>query len=79
MNPKSAESRLCIGTANFGLKYGINKKKPLKLKYIQEILQLAKNNKINFLDTRMDHLENSVSQLGQALVEGPGIDPDDPF
>jgi predicted aldo/keto reductase-like oxidoreductase len=35
--------------------------------------------KINFLDTRMDHLENSVSQLGQALVEGPGIDPDDPF
>ena len=30
MNPKSAESRLCIGTANFGLKYGINKKKPLK-------------------------------------------------
>ncbi len=35
--------------------------------------------KINFLDTRIDHLENSVSQLGQALVEGPGIDPDDPF
>ena len=35
--------------------------------------------KINFLDTRMDHLENTVSQLGQPLVEGPGIDPDDPF
>ena len=35
--------------------------------------------KINFLDTRMDHLENSVSQLGQSLVEGPGIDPDEPF
>ena len=35
--------------------------------------------KINFLDTRIDHLENSVSQLGQALVEGPGIDPDEPF
>ena len=35
--------------------------------------------KINFLDTRMDHLEKSVSQLVQALVEGPGIDPDDPF
>ena len=35
--------------------------------------------KINFLDTRMDHLENSVSQLGQTLVEGPGIDPDEPF
>ena len=35
--------------------------------------------KINILDTRVDHLENSVSQLGQALVEGPGVDPDDPF
>jgi len=35
--------------------------------------------KINILDSRIDHLENSISQLGQALVEGPGIDPDDPF
>ena len=35
--------------------------------------------KINILDSRVDHLENSISQLGQALVEGPGIDPDDPF
>ena len=35
--------------------------------------------KINILDSRIDHLENSVSQIGQALVEGPGIDPDDPF
>ena len=35
--------------------------------------------KINILDTRVDHIENSVSQLGQALVEGPGVDPDDPF
>ncbi len=35
--------------------------------------------KINILDSRIDHLENSISQLGQALVEGPGIDPDEPF
>ena len=35
--------------------------------------------KINILDSRVDHLENSVSQLGQALVEGSGVDPDDPF
>ena len=35
--------------------------------------------KINILDTRIEHLENSVSQLGQAIVEGPGVDPDDPF
>jgi len=35
--------------------------------------------KIDILDTRIEHLENSVSQLGQAIVEGPGVDPDDPF
>lgn len=35
--------------------------------------------KINILDTRIDHLENSISQLGQALVEGAAIDPDEPF
>ena len=34
---------------------------------------------LSFLKKQIDHLENSVSQLGQALVEGPGIDPDDPF
>ena len=35
--------------------------------------------KLNLLDSRIDHLEHSISQLGQALVEGPGIDPDEPF
>ena len=34
---------------------------------------------LSFLKKQIDHLENSVSQLGQALVEGPGIDPDEPF
>jgi len=35
--------------------------------------------KANFLDTLIDHLEKSISPLGQALFKGPGIDPDDPF
>jgi len=34
---------------------------------------------LSFLKKQIDHLENSVSQLGQALVAGQGIDPDDPF
>ena len=34
---------------------------------------------LTLLKKQIDHLENSISQLGQALVEGPGIDPDDPF
>ena len=34
---------------------------------------------LTLLRKQIDHLENSISQLGQALVEGSGIDPDDPF
>ena len=34
---------------------------------------------LTLLKKQIDHLENSVSQLGQALVEGPRIDPDEPF
>ena len=34
---------------------------------------------LTLLKKQIDHLENSISQLGQAFVEGPGIDPDDPF
>ena len=34
---------------------------------------------LTLLKKQIDHLENSISQLGQALVEGPGIDPDEPF
>ena len=34
---------------------------------------------LSFLKKQIDHLKNSVSQLGQALVEGQGVDPDDPF
>ena len=42
---------------------------------------LIRNQKeeLTLLKKQIDHLEDSVSQLGQALVEGPGIDPDEPF
>ena len=34
---------------------------------------------LTLLKKQIDHLEDSVAQLGQALVEGTGTDPDDPF
>ena len=42
---------------------------------------LIRNQKeeLTLLKKQIDHLEDSVVQLGQALVEGPGIDPDEPF
>lgn len=33
-------SKICIGTANFGLSYGLNNKKPLSKKIIKEIFNL---------------------------------------
>ena len=42
---------------------------------------LIRNQKeeLTLLKKQIDHLEDSIAQLGQALVEGPGIDPDEPF
>ena len=42
---------------------------------------LIRNQKeeLTLLKKQIDHLEDSVAQLGQALVEGPGIGPDEPF
>lgn len=68
MYQKNVESKLCIGTANFGLKYGINKNKPLKLKDVKKILQFAKRNKINFLDTAISY-KSSEKKIGQSKVK----------
>jgi len=43
-------NKLVIGTAQFGMPYGINKKE-VNLKDIDNILKFAKKNKINHLDT----------------------------
>lgn len=46
------KKKLILGTAQFGLKYGItNKKGKTPLKEIKKIIKLQKKNKINFLDT----------------------------
>ena len=45
---------LVIGTSNFNQNYGLSNTK-LRFKEIQKILNLAKKNKIKFIDTALDY------------------------
>lgn len=47
---------IILGTANFGLNYGIkNKYKKLKIKKIKKILIVLKKKKLNFIETSQDY------------------------
>jgi len=56
-------SKLAIGTAQFGLNYGIKKEREINLKEIRKILKCAKKNKINTLDTAYAY-KNAETKLG---------------
>ena len=56
-------SKLAIGTAQFGLNYGIENKAAVNLKEIRRILNFAKKNKINTLDTAHAY-KNAETKLG---------------
>ena len=43
--------RLILGTAQFGMIYGLNNKKRISLKTIKLILNQARKNNVKFLDT----------------------------
>jgi aryl-alcohol dehydrogenase-like predicted oxidoreductase len=51
-------SSVCLGTANFGSDYGINKKGAIKKKEIKKILDYAKKNNLNFLDTAINYKDS---------------------
>ena len=55
--------KICLGTANFGSSYGINKKKAIKKKEIKIIFDYAKKKNINFLDTAINY-KNSEKTIG---------------
>lgn len=57
MNKKFFKKKLIIGTANFTQKYGTNNKK-IRLDETKKILDLAKKNQINSLDTAESYLSN---------------------
>ena len=56
-------SNICLGSANFGSSYGINKKKAVKIKEIKKIFNYSKKNNINFLDTAINY-QNSEKRIG---------------
>ena len=50
------ESKLCIGTAQFGQKYGVtNNEAPVDAEEAKKILRLAKNNHISSIDTAQNY------------------------
>lgn len=60
--------KICLGTAQFGSSYGLtNKNKELSVKEIGEILSLAENNGISFLDTAPTY-GNAEYKLGNLEI-----------
>ena len=49
-----SKSKICIGAANFGEIYGINKK-AISQRTLKRIFQYAKQKKIKFIDTSMNY------------------------
>ena len=65
--------KICIGTAQFGSKYGItNKIGKTKISEAKKILNLAKLNKISFFDTA-ENYGRSQKIIGNSSLEEPKI------
>ena len=64
MSQKKINS-ICLGTANFGSKYGINNKRAVKNDDLKKILNYATQNNINFIDTAINY-KNSEKKIGLA-------------
>ncbi len=62
------EQKLCIGTANFGFNYGLNKKKSLRIDNIKKILLHAKKNKIKYLDTAISY-KSAEKKIGESNIK----------
>ena len=54
---------ICIGTANFGFKYGINNRRAIKNNDLRKIINYAGKNNINFIDTAINY-NNSEKKIG---------------
>ena len=54
---------LCLGSANFDLNYGINKKKAINNKDLKKIINYAGKNNISFIDTATSY-KNSEKKIG---------------
>ena len=60
MNSLNRSNKICIGSANFGLRYGLKNKKTLSDKVIKKIFSFANKNNINFIDTAISYKKSEV-------------------
>ena len=58
--------RLILGTAQFGMIYGLNNKKRIPLKTIRSIINVARKNNVKFLDTASSYgdCEKVLGKIG---------------
>ena len=66
-NNKNLFSKISIGTANFGIKYGIKKKKVSSTE-IKKIIFILKKKKIKYLDTAINY-KNADIELGKCNLK----------
>ena len=60
MNSPNKSNKICIGSANFGLRYGLKNKKTLSDEVIKKIFRFANKNNINFIDTAISYKKSEV-------------------
>ena len=66
---KKTNSKIILGTAQFGMRYGVaNKKGKIKYNEIHKILNFLKNNNFNYLDTARAY-ELSESEIGKYFLK----------
>lgn len=63
MLKKKKVNPICLGSANFGLDYGINKKNAINKKELKKLLDYAGKNNISFIDTAISY-KNSEKKIG---------------
>ena len=56
--------KICIGSANFGMEYGLNKKSPLSKKDVKEIFEFLKKERNIYIDTAANY-KNSETIIGK--------------
>ena len=63
MFKKKKINSICLGSANFGFDYGINKKNAINKKELKKLLDYAGKNNISFIDTAISY-KNSEKKIG---------------
>ena len=63
MNSLNRSNKICIGSANFGLRYGLKNKKTVSDEEITKIFSYANRNNINFIDTAIGY-KKSETKIG---------------